>query len=183
MKARTIAASLVLCTVASAAHAQSGPGTAVLEPFARCRALPGAEARASCFDAAARALEAAVAAKDITIVSRQDVRNTRRSLFGFTLPRVGLFSGDDDDRDGSGPQGARPPEDFKEIETTITSARTIANGRVELRIAEGEALWVTTDPMPFPPKPGRKVRIRKGAIGNYFIAVEGERSVRGMRLR
>lgn len=181
MTARTIAASLVLCTLACAAHAQPGPGSAVLEPFARCRALPAAEARAQCFDDAARALEAAVAAKDITIVTRQDVRNTRRSLFGFTLPRVGLFSSGDD-RDETGGSGAGQ-EDFKEIETTITSVRSVANGRVELRIAEGEALWVTTDPMPFPPKPGRKVRIRKGAMGNYFIAVEGERSVRGMRLR
>jgi hypothetical protein len=178
MKVRTVAASLVLCTVACAAHAQPGPGTAALEPFARCRAIPAAEARASCFDAAARSLEAAVAAKEITIVTRQDVRDTRRSLFGFTLPRVGLFTGDDD-RDG----GGRPTEDFQQIDTTIISARTVANGRVELRIAEGEAVWVTTDPMPFPPKPGRKVRIRKGAMSNYFIAVEGERSVRGMRLR
>lgn len=182
MKARTIAASLVLCTSASLAHAQSSSGSAVLEPFARCRALPAAEARANCFDAAARGLEAAVAAKDITIVTRQDVRDTRRSLFGFTLPRVGLFGGGD--RDETGPRGnGAGQEDFKEIESTITSARTVANGRVELRIAEGEALWVTTDPMPFPPKPGRKVRIRKGAMSNYFIAVEGERSVRGMRLR
>jgi hypothetical protein len=181
MKARTMAASLVLCTVACAAHAQSSSGSAVLEPFARCRAIPAAEARASCFDSAARGLEAAVAAKDITIVSRQDVRDTRRSLFGFTLPRVGLFSGDDREAPGRGDR--RAPEDFQEIETTITSARTVANGRVELRIAEGEAVWVTTDPMPFPPKPGRKVRIRKGSLSNYFIAVEGERSVRGMRLR
>jgi hypothetical protein len=183
MKARTFVASLVLSSFACVAHAQTGSGSTALEPFARCRAIPAAEARATCFDAAARALEAAVVAKDITIVSRQDVRETRRSLFGFTLPRVGLFSGGDD-RDGGRPGRNRTSDDdFKEIETTITSARSVANGRVELRIAEGEALWVTTDPMPFPPKAGSKVRIRKGTMGTYFIAVQGERSVRGMRLR
>lgn len=182
MKARTIAASLVLSTLAGSAHAQSGSGSPALEPFARCRAIAAAQARADCFDAAARTLEAAVKAKDITIVTRQDVRNTRRSLFGFTLPRVGLFSVGDDREAGSAANGASQ-DDFKEIETKITSVRSVANGRVELRIAEGDALWVTTDPMPFPPKPGRKVRIRKGAMSNYFIAVEGERSVRGMRLR
>ncbi len=182
MKTRAIAAILAFGTLASQAHAQTAGQTTVFEPFARCRTVPEAEARANCFDVAARALEAAVAAKDVTIVNRQDVRAARRSLFGFTLPRIGLFGTNDRDQaGGAAPENDR--EDFKEIETTITSVRSVANGRLELRIAEGDALWMTTDPMPFPPKPGRKVRIRKGTMGNYFIAVEGERSVRGMRLR
>ncbi len=159
-----------------ASHATNG--ARLLEPFARCRTITEAQARAECFDAAALALEVAVASKDVTIVDRKDVREARRSLFGFTLPRVGLLGGRDE-ADKSG----REEDDFKEIETTIASVRSVANGRVELRLAEGDAVWVTTDPVPFPPKPGRKVRIRKGAMSNYFINVEGERSVRGMRLR
>jgi hypothetical protein len=188
MNTRTITASLMLLAAACPAMAQTRPqpritsGATVLEPFARCRAIQPAEARADCFDAAARALEAAIAAKDVTIVNRQDVREARRSLFGFTLPRIGLLGGDDRDR-GSNNADDTERDEFKEIQTTITAVRSVANGRLELRIAEGDALWVTTDPVPFPPKPGSKVRIRKGAMGNYFIAVEGERSVRGMRLR
>lgn len=188
MKNRATSAALIACVLAYVGTTQSAlsqtrssqvtNGARLLEPFARCRGIPAAEARAACFDAAAKALEVAVATKDVTIVDRKDVREARRSLFGFTLPRVGLLGGrDDDDKSG------REDEDFKQIETTITSVRSVANGRIELRLAEGDAVWVTTDPVPFPPKPGRKVRIRKGAMSNYFINVEGERSVRGMRLR
>jgi hypothetical protein len=180
MNGRMIAACLAL-VCAGEAHAQPASSARVLESFARCRAVAAAQARADCFDAAARELETAVKTKEITIVDREEVRTARHSLFGFTVPRIGLFDGGD--RDGNGRDGADQRDEIKEIESTIASARVVANGRVELRLAEGDAVWVTTDPMPFPPKSGEKVRIRKGALGNYFIAIEGERSVRGMRLR
>ena len=175
----TVATLLSLLAGSGAAHAQTAASSRVFEPFARCRAIASAQARADCFDAAARELEGAVKSKDITIVDRQEVRAARRSLFGFTLPRIGLFDGGDHNDDGRMP--AR--EEIKEIETTISSATVAANGRVEFRVADGNAMWTTTDPMAFPPKPGDKVRIRRGTLGNYFIAVAGQRSVRGMRLR
>jgi hypothetical protein len=179
MKGRTIATSMLLVFCACEAHAEPAAGDRVLDSFARCRAIAAAPARADCFDAAARSLETAVKTKEITIVNRQEVRTARRSLFGFTLPRIGLFDGGD--RDDSG--RAAQPEEIKEIETTVASARVVANGRVELRLADSGAVWTTTDPMPFPPKAGDKVRIRRGTLGNYFIAVAGQRSVRGMRVR
>lgn len=183
MRGRTIAAALALGFCACEAHAQQqSASTRLLDSFAKCRAIAAVEARAACFDASARELEAAVKAKDVTIVDRQEIRSARRSLFGFTLPRIGLFGGGDPD-DGRAGSGKAEFEDIKELNTTIASARVVANGRVELRLADGGAVWVTTDPMPFPPKPGDKVRIRSGSLGNYFIAVDGQRSVRGMRLR
>lgn len=179
MRRRAIATSMLLLFCACEARGETAASDRVLESFARCRAIAATPDRAACFDAAARGLETAVKSKEITIVDRQEVRTARRSLFGFTLPRIGLFDGgDSDDRD----RAARP-EEIKEIETTVASARVIANGRVELRLADSDAVWVTTDPMAFPPKPGKKVRIRRGTLGNYFIAVDGERSVRGMRVR
>ena len=174
-----IATSMLLLFGTCEARAEPAASERVLDSFARCRAIVAAPARADCFDAAARGLETSVKTKEITIVNRQEVRTARRSLFGFTLPRIGLFDGGD--RDDSGREAA--PEEVKEIETTVASARVVANGRVELRLADGGALWATTDPMPFPPKPGAKVRIRRGTLGNYFIAVDGQRSVRGMRVR
>jgi hypothetical protein len=182
MNRGTIVASLLLLFGACGAQAQTAASSRVLEPFARCRAIAAAQERLACFDAAARGLESAVQSKEITIVDRQEVRKARRSLFGFTLPRIGLFDGvDREERDGSDKVAER--EEIKEIETTIASARSVANGRVEFHVADGDAVWTTTDPMAFPPKAGDKVRIRRGALGNYFIAVAGQRSVRGMRLR
>lgn len=182
MHARTITAGIVLLFCTSEAHAASGASTRVMDSFEKCRAIAAAADRADCFDAAAHGLEAAVQSKEITIVDRQEVRTARRSLFGFTLPRIGLFDGGDRDDRSDDPRTASRDE-VKEIQTTISSARAAANGRIEFRIADGDALWTTTDPVAFPPKPGQKVRIRKGALGNYFIAIDGQRSVRGMRLR
>lgn len=161
---------------AGAAPAQTGSSDRVLRSFSDCRAVADPTARLACFDKAASALEAAVRAKDVTIVDRADIRKARRSLFGFTLPKINLFGG-----------GGRDEEDkadaFTELNTTVASARPAANGRVEIRLAdETGAVWQTTDPMNFPPKPGAKIRIRQGTLGNYFLLVDG-RSYRGMRLR
>lgn len=144
--------------------------------LAHCRTIQADSARLACFDAAAIAIDSAVKAKDVTIVDRQDIRKARRSLFGFSVPHIPLFGGGD--RDG-GPK----TDDFTELNTTIVSARPTDNGRLELRLAESDAVWMTTDPVPFPPKAGAKVRIRQGAMGNYFIAISGQRSVRGIRVR
>jgi hypothetical protein len=178
MYGRTMAASLMTVLLASHASAETTASSRVLDSFARCRTIAAAQQRADCFDAAARDLENSVKTRNVTIVDREEVRTARRSLFGFTLPRIGLFDGADRDEKSAG-----APDEIKEIESTIASARSTANGRVELRLTDSEAVWSTTDPMPFPPKPGTKVRIRRGALGNYFIAVSGQRSVRGMRLR
>jgi hypothetical protein len=178
MSARAIGALATLMLFNTAAAAQTASADAVVQSFARCRAIATAEARLECFDKAAGALESAVRSKEITIVDRQEVRKARRSLFGFTIPRLSLFGGDDRDETRS----SRDNE-FAELNTTITSVGQIANGRIQLRLAEGDAVWSTTDPMPFPPKPGAKIRIKRGALGNYFLAIAGQRSVRGVRVR
>lgn len=168
------AAGLATAGTAGSAVAQDSAGTRVLETFAQCRAITAADQRLACFDKAAGALEQAVKAKEVRILDKEDVRRTRRSLFGFTLPRVGIFG----ERDGDGEK-----TEFNEINTTVASARQVANGRVELRLTdEPDAVWQTTESMTFPPKTGEKIRIRKGAIGSYFITVGG-RSYRGMRVR
>lgn len=167
------AGAVALACIAGEAGAQTQEPGGALQPLLRCRSIAAAEARLACYDREAAATEAAIQAKDVTVLDRKGVREVRRSLFGFTLPRLPLFGGDD-----------AKPEEFEEINTTIASARPVANGRIELRLADNpDAVWVTTDPMPFPPRTGKKIRIRKGALGNYFIAIEGERSVRGIRTR
>lgn len=177
MNSRRIAITAALFAWSGATAAQPAAGQDVLSSLSRCRALAAPDARLDCFEKATAALENAVRAKDVTILNRQDIRNARRSLFGFTIPRLPLFGGGDRDE-----SSAKQPA-FDELNTTITSVRPAANGRIELRLAEGDAVWMTTDPMPFPPKAGDRIRLRRGAIGNYFLAIDGQRSVRGVRVR
>lgn len=172
MRGRWMVTGVLLALTPGGAAGQATGGDAVLQSFTKCRAVAAPEARLACFEGATAALERAVNAKEVTVLDKQDVRKARRSLFGFTLPRIGLFGGGDD-----------KDEAFEPLDTTITGSRALANGRYELTLAEGGAVWATTDPMNWPPRVGSKVRIRKGALGNYFIAISGERTIRGMRLR
>ncbi|SEJ63829.1 hypothetical protein SAMN05428950_102346 [Sphingomonas sp. OV641] len=156
------------------AQAQDGAGERVLQSFSQCRTITAPDQRLACFDKAAASLAQAVEAKEVRILDKEDVRRTRRSLFGFTLPRVGLFDEDEEEA---------KKEEFTEINTTVASARSLQNGRAEIRLnGDDGAVWQTTEAMTFPPKAGDKIRIRRGAIGSYFINVGG-RSVRGMRVR
>ncbi|MBY9063685.1 type VI secretion protein [Sphingomonas yunnanensis] len=164
--------------VAVPVSAQSGGGAQrVLDGFAACRAIPDPGERLACYDKASAALEQAVKQNDVRIVDRAEVRRARRSLFGLNLPDLGLLGGATDRGE------ADQRETFSEINTTVRSARAGGNGRAEITLAdEGGPVWQTTDPMPFPPKAGAKVRIRKGAIGAFFLNVDG-RSYRAVRLR
>lgn len=173
----TFLALSALAMAGGTASAQTSSADAIVQSFSRCRQIEATEARLDCFDKSAQALEKAVKARDITIADRQEVRSAQRSLFGFSIGRIPLFGGSDHSAE-------RIKRDaFDQLDTTVVSAQPVANGNVQLRLAEGGAVWVTTDPMPFPPRAGAKVSIKRGALGNYFINVEGQRSVRGARLR
>jgi hypothetical protein len=168
-----IAAGAMIVAGASGIAAEPRSSDRVLREFGACRATPDAAARLACFEKTFDGFEKAVKAKEVTIVDKADVREARRSLFGFTLPKIDMFGGGRSD----------PADDFVEINSTVASARDSGGGRIEIRLAdESGAVWQTTDPMAFPPRPGAKIRIRQGALGNYFLTVGG-RSYRGQRLR
>ena len=165
-----------LLTAAATAAAQDGgsPSDRVLRGIEACRHIAAAEQRLACFDQSAAALAQAVATRQVRIVDRGDVAKARRSLFGFAAPALDLLDGGTDNRQAA---------DFTEINTTVQSAGETENGRVRIVLAdEGNPVWQTTDPMNFAPHAGAKVRIRKGALGNFFLNVDG-RTYRAMRLR
>ena len=113
----------------------------------------------------------ATAAGDVKIIDREDIRATRRSLFGFELPHVAFFKGDD--------TAADTPT---EIDTTIKSVGASAFGKVTLTMEDG-AVWRTTEPLPRDPHPGMAVHLKRGALGNYFMRVAAMRAVTAQRLR
>ncbi|MDO6413300.1 hypothetical protein Q4F19_02795 [Sphingomonas sp. BIUV-7] len=170
-----IALGAILCCAGAAVAAGPNSSDRVLRDFANCRTTGDAAARLACFEKTFDSFEQAVKSREVTIVDKADVREAKRSLFGFTLPKLDLFGG------GGGRED--PAEEFAEINTTVASARTGEGGHIEIRLADNpDALWRTTDPMAFPPRAGDKIRIRQGALGNYFLSVGG-RSYRGIRVR
>jgi hypothetical protein len=140
-----------------------------------CRTMADPTARLACFDQRVAALEAASQKKDIMIADREQVRKARRGLFGFAAPIGKLlgFGGDDDNSE----------EAVKRLETTVISV-TARNGNLVLTFAEA-GTWEQTDRYGFPlrPEPGNKAVITRGAVGAYFVSVDGMAGIKFRRVQ
>lgn len=155
------------------AFAVEAPRPAALEALRACQGIAADAARLACYDRAAAALSAQVEKKEVIVLDQQDVKKTKRSLFGFTLPRISIF--------GDGGKSDRDEPEFTQIETTVQHVRSLGNGKVAFTVDEG-AQWQTTEPSPDLPKPGDKVTIKRAALGSYFIRFGKARVVKGMRV-
>jgi hypothetical protein len=156
----------------SPAAKKATPQSPLLKAIADCRAQRDDAARLRCYDSAAGALAEAAEKGNVVVVSQEDVRKTRRSLFGFTLPKLPFFEGD---KSAAGQE--------EQITATIASARSLGYDRWQIRLEDG-AIWETTESASTiaEPRAGQTVVIRRGALGNYFIRIAGQSGVRGRRV-
>lgn len=164
----------LMATVMVAAQSSASPApTAPLAQLERCRAIVEDARRLACFDQAAAALLTASKSGEVTVVDRSQLRQARRSLFGFSLPRLPFLQGDRSAEDDSGT-----------LETTVRSVRSLGYGRVQVVIADGNAVWETTESYSTfdAPKAGEKVTIRRGPLGSYMLRFAGQRAVKGRRV-
>ena len=174
--ARLTALSLSILIAASAhpvaAQEESGPPE-VFENVVRCQEIADNAQRLACFDASVAALAAAEETRDVQIASREQIRSTRRGLFGIPLPKLNLFGGDDDED---------VEEEIRELQTTITS---IQNSGTNMRFeVEGGAVWQKTDNAFIrDADPGQTVIIRRAALGSYIAKVDGGLAFRVKRVR
>ena len=139
-----------------------------------CQQIEQDIARLECFDAAVGNIVSANDEGDLQVVDREDVRETRRSLFGFSLPRIGLFSGDGDDE----------PNESRELETTIESVRYFGRGKVRFTTAEGAVWEMNNVPRRMRSiEVGNTVVFRKASLGYFFVRINGQRGVKGRRVQ
>jgi hypothetical protein len=136
-----------------------------------CRALQSTEERLACYDREVAAFEAAESSRQIVVMDRQEVRRTRRTLFGLPLPDLGIFGDATPDEE----------EGVSEITSTVRSATRNQNGQWVIVLEDG-ARWVQTDTRG--PRravsAGMPIRIRRAALGSYMANI-GEQS--GIRVR
>ena len=139
-----------------------------------CRAIAADPARLACFDRESAALLAATKSGQLSVIDRADMRAARRSLFGFSLPRLPFFSGDKSAEDS-----------VDELESTIRSVQQLRGGHYRLVLADDNAVWETTEsPMRLrPPRSGDKIVIKKASLGSYFLRIAGQIGVKGYRVR
>lgn len=170
---RLLLAAPALLAFSTAGSAQTPPSRH-LGAIGACRSITDDAARLKCFDREAAALVAASQNGQISIVDRGDVRAVRRSLFGFSLPRLGLF-----DRENEAEQ-----DEVKEVMSEVVRAVSIGGGKFRVVIADQKAVWETTEATVtgLLPRPGDKVHIKKGALGGYFIRLGSQTWVKGRRV-
>ena len=167
------AALLGLGTLSPAAVAQDAPrDAATLEALKSCRAIADPTQRLTCVDREVGAVVAATERGELRVVDRQEVEDTRRRLFGFALPKIGLFGGGDGE------------EPIDTLETTIASARHAGGDDWILETEEGSVWQIVDTRMGFrAPRAGQPVEFKKAALGSYFIRVNGQMGVKGRRIR
>lgn len=171
--ASTIAAAALVAGSAQAQNKKSLPQAppASVNAMIGCRAMTDSAARLACYDRAVGDLQQAVTQREVVIFSAADVQKTRRSLFGFSLPKLPFF-GDSDDT-----------AEAKELNTKVKSARSLGYGKWRITLEDG-ALWETTESSREGDIPGAgdAVRIRRGALGSYMMNIAGAKGVRARRL-
>jgi hypothetical protein len=143
----------------------------LFEALVRCRALADDSARLQCFDAAAANLQQAAERRELVVVDRQQIRESRRRLFGLALPRLPIFGGGDEEED-----------EIDSIESQVASASQIEFGRWLVRLEDGST-WVQTDNeiLAGRPRPGQPVRVSRAALGTFMMRVNNQPGVRVRR--
>lgn len=142
-----------------------------------CRAITDNAERLACYDRSVGALEEAEKKKDLVVVDRKEIRETKKSLFGFSLPKLSLFGGGDDEDDK-----ADKADEIQEIESTVVSVRMTGNRGWALRLANDAGTWETLSEITLPPRAGDKVKIRKASLGSYLGSVGTSRGIRFRRV-
>ncbi|MBX7459457.1 hypothetical protein [Qipengyuania huizhouensis] len=166
---------LVLLTAGSfftvPAHAQdNGEGANRLQALRDCRSIAQDEERLACFDAAVDNVIARQDSGDLQVLDREDVEKTRRGLFGFSLPKIGIFSSDDEDENTI-------------LQSRITGLRRLRSDHWEIEIAEGSVWRATNTPRRFRPEVGDEVELEKAAMTSYWLRVDGALGVKASRIR
>lgn len=172
------AAGLLAAVTASPVSAQeavpeTGQEADYLGALKACRAIKDEDDRLECYDNKVGAMVSASEAGDVRIVDREDVRRTRRQLFGFTVPDLDILEGDEQDKESS-----------ELLETTITSARQLTNKAWRFTTAEGAVWEINNAPARLAPiKPQDKVIFKRASLGFYFIRINGQMGVKGKRIQ
>jgi hypothetical protein len=168
-----VTAALAAAPAAAQQRAASQQRPELFEALMRCRSIADDAARLTCFDSAATNLQQATERRDVVVVDRAQIRESRRRLFGLPVPDLGgMFGGGGDDEEGG----------ISSIESIVASAVQGGDGRWVVRLEDGST-WAQTDNLLIAGRPrrGNPVRVERGALGSFRMRVNGQPAVRVRR--
>jgi hypothetical protein len=165
------AAMLVESAGVAAKQPKDAPPPPQVTALLACRTIADSEQRLACYDKNAATIGDAVAKHELVVFDKESVKQTKRGLFGFSIPNLGIF-GDDDDE-----------VEIKQIDGEIVSTGFNADGGYIFRLADGSR-WSQMDskPVALEPVSGDKVVVKKGALGSYFLSVAKQPGVKVKRI-
>ncbi len=160
---------LIVAGTAQAAKPVDLGTPAQVQQLIHCRSIAAADERLACFDRESAAMNEAIQAKNLVFVDKEKARAAKRSLFGFSIPDFGgLFGGGD--------------EDVSEIESTVKSTGHNADGGWIITLADGST-WSQTDDWPgLDPRPGKKVIVKRAALGAFRLMIPGQNGIKVKRI-
>jgi hypothetical protein len=166
-----IAASLWWCAPEASLAAAPPPSAASVKAVTDCRAVTDPTERLACFDKTVAAMAQAESSGDLMTIDREQRRTVRKQAFGLTLPSLEIFN-----------RGEKP-EEANRITATAAQVRRDQNGKWVIVLDDG-AVWLQTDDYELnrDPKVGSMITISKGAVGSFFMKVDGQQAFRARRV-
>ncbi len=147
----------------------AAPPPKIFTDVIQCRTITDNAERLACFDRSVGTLASAQANKEVYVADKEAMREARKGLFGFSLPKMKIFSDDDME------------QEVDSIESTIVASVPSKNGYI-FTLKDG-ARWMQTDGAYMDkPKPGSTIRIKRAALGSYFGTINKNPGVRVERL-
>jgi hypothetical protein len=168
-----VIAGLTLGVSASTALAAAKPvaSPTVVQALLDCGKIADNAQRLACYDKASAAIKNATASGDLVSIDREQRRAARRQAFGFTLPSLSFL-------DHGEAEGAA-----SRVTAMVVEANLDPTDRWVLRLDDG-AVWTQTDPEQIGRRPhkGSVVVIGRGAMGGFFMTIDGQGAGKAKRL-
>lgn len=159
------AAAMLIAGAPALASAADAPPPAV-QSLLDCQKLADQAGQLACFKSHVAEFDAALGRGELIVVEKKKVEQSKRETFGFSLPSLSFL--------GSS-EAAKP---IDRVSETATAVSTLHDGRYVVRLESG-ATWEQNDQSRIfrPPHVGSKIDIRKGALSNYMMSVDGQNGV------
>jgi hypothetical protein len=164
-----VTVSAVVVSASAGAKHQVQTGTpAQVERLLACRSITAADQRLACYDRESAAMNQAIANKDLVLIDKEKARAAGRSLFGFSIPNFGgLF--------GSGGE-------ISQIDGTIKATGRNQDGGWVITLEDG-SVWTQTDDWPgLDARPGKKVIVKRGVLGSFWLSIPGQNGIKVKRI-
>jgi len=172
VKFHGLALTLAVSAAANAAWAAAPEGTApAVKAVIQCRAITDQTERLTCYDKTVGEMAGADAKGDLITLDQEQRKAIRHQAFGFTMPSFTLFD-----------KGEKPEEASKAT-FKIAQAWQDLEGKWNFKLETG-AVWRQTDTNEIyhDPHAGSVADVSKGALGAFFMKVDGQEAIRVMRV-